>query len=209
VFYSRGMHSTVRPAGSNSWQATVDMPSTLVAALYLRDACGLEVVADVAVPPLEPGVQYDGALVPYATGQAAAAWGPWWDGLLERHPEFRGVPPLVPDPFPELPVDLRALIGVGLPGAEAWFDARKREDIEVIRREGRPRMPAVGEVVGQVEGELGRAAAPFDLLISVLPVTGLWGRRARRDHVLVSRALAGHDAGFAAFLEPVVRDLAA
>jgi hypothetical protein len=185
------------------------MPSALVAALYLRDASGLEVTADIAVPPLEPRVDYGSALVPYATEQAAAAWGPWWDGLLERHPEFRGVPPLVPDPFPELPVDLRALIGIGLPGADAWFQARKHEDIEVIRRQGRPRMPPVGEVVSQVEDELGRAAAPFDLLISILPVTGLWGRRARHDHVLISRALSGHDAGFAAFLEPVIRELAA
>lgn len=195
--------------GHPSWQATVDMPSTLVRALYLRDACGLQVHADLLVPPLEPMVDYDGALVPYATEQAAAAWGPWWDGLLDRHPEFRGVPPLVPDPFPELPVDLRALIAVGLSGADTWFNARKREDIDVIRREGRPRMPPVGEVVKQVEGELGRTAAPFDLLISVLPVAGVWGRRARRDHVLVSRALNGYDAGFAAFLEPVVRELAA
>lgn len=195
--------------GRPSWQATTDMPAALVSALYLRDACGLQVHTDHPVPPLEPIVDYDVALVPYATEQAAAAWGPWWDGLLDRHPEFRGVPPLIPDPFPELPVDLRALIAVGLPGADAWFQARKREDIEVIRSEGRPRMPAVGEVVRQVEGELGHAAAPFDLLISILPVTGLWSSRARRDHVLVSRALSGYDAGFAAFLEPVVRELAA
>lgn len=195
-------------AGGRSWQATVDMPSALVAALYLGDASGLQARADIVVPPLEPRVDHDGALVPYATEHAAAAWDLWWGGLLERHPEFRGVPPLVPDPFPELHVDLRALIGVGLPGADAWFRARKREYIELIRREGRPRMPAVGEVVRQVEGELGRVAAPFDLLISVLPVAGVWGSRVCRDHVLVSRALSGYDAGFAAFLEPVVRELA-
>jgi hypothetical protein len=185
------------------------MPLALVTALYLRDASGLQARSDIAVPPLEPRVDFDGELIPYATEQATAAWGPWWDGLLDRHPEFQGVPPLVPDPFPELPVDLRALIGIGLRGADTWFDARKREDIEVIRREGRPRTPAVGEVVRHIEGELGHPAAPFDLLISVLPVTGVWGSRVRRDHVLISRALSGYEAGFAAFLEPVVRELAA
>lgn len=208
TFYSRGMQSTGTLAGGRSWQATVDMPPALVAALYVRDASGLEVGVDTAVPALEPRVELDGDLVRHATEQATAAWAPWWGGLLERHPEFRGVPPLVPDPIPELPVDLRALIAIGLPGADAWFRARKSEDIDVIRREGRPRMPPVSEVVRQVEDELGRVAAPFDLLISILPVTGLWGRRVARDHVLASRALSDYDAGFAALLEPVVRELA-
>jgi hypothetical protein len=187
------------------------MPSALVAALYLRDAGGLEVSAEIAVPPLDPVVDYDGALVPHATEAAAVAWVPWWEGLLERHPEFRGVPPLVPDPFPELPVDLRALIGIGLPAADAWFEARKREDLQVLQRHGRPPalLAPVREIVGEVEGELGRPAAPFDLLISILPVSGVWGRRVRREHVLVSRSLIGYADGFATLLEPVVRELAA
>jgi hypothetical protein len=205
------MHMTARLAGRPSWQAIIDMPSALVAALYLRDAGGLQVRAEVTPPPLEPFVDYDGALVPYATEAASAAWGPWWDGLHGRQAEFRGVPPLVPDPFPELPVDLRALIEIGLPAAEAWFGARKREDVQVMERHGRPPnlLAPVREIVGQVEDELGRPAAHFDLLISILPVKGVWGRRARRDHVLVSRALMGYADGFAALLEPVIRQLAA
>jgi hypothetical protein len=118
------------------------MPAALVAALYLRDASGLEVGADIAVPPLEPRVDYDSALAPYATEQAAAAWGPWWGGLLERHPEFRGVPPLVPDPFPELAVDLRVLIAIGLPAADAWFqapNARTSRRSAARASRGRPR----------------------------------------------------------------------
>ena len=184
------------------------MPSALVVALHLRDASGLDVHPDVAVPRLHPSVLRDGALARYATMQAAEAWTPWWDGLLERGPEFRGVPQLLPDPLPDLPRDLRTLIVTGLPAANSWFAARKREDIEVIRRAGRPRMPNVVEVVKEVEQELGHRAAPFDLLISILPVTGMWARRVRRDHVLVSRELSGFDAGFEAFLEPVVRELA-
>jgi hypothetical protein len=90
------------------------MPPALTAALYLRDASGLKVKTDSAVPPLEPRVDRDSALIAHATEQAAEAWDVWWSGLLERNPEFRGVPPLVPDPLPELPADLRALISIGL-----------------------------------------------------------------------------------------------
>jgi len=184
------------------------MPSALVVALHLRDAADLDVRPDVIVPRLHPSVIRDGALEPYATARATAAWTPWWDGLLERGQEFRIAPQLAPDPAADLPEDLRALIAAGLPAANAWFAARKREDIEFIRHAGRPRMPNVVEVVKEVEQELGRRAAPFDLLISILPVTGMWARRVRRDHVLVSRELSGFDAGFEAFLEPVVRELA-
>ena len=206
--YDRRVPRFFLSTGHPSWQAITDMPSALVVALHLRDAAGLEVRSDTAVPPLYPEVGRDGALAPYATAQAAEAWTPWWDGLLERNPEFRGVPQLVPDPLPRLPEDLRALIATGLRAADTWFTARKREDIEVIRREGRPRMPKVIDVVKEVEQELGHRAAPFDLLISILPVAGMWAKRVRRDHVLVSRELSGFDAGFEAFLEPVVRDLA-
>jgi hypothetical protein len=200
------MHAIGRPRG-RGWLATLDMPQALVTALYLRDASGLKVGADFAVPPLEPRVERDDALVPHATEQAAEAWDLWWSGLLRRDPEFRGVPPMVSDPFPELPMDLRALIGIGLPGSHAWFQARKHEFIE-DQRARRPRRPRLGKIVAQVEGELGCVAAPFDLLISVLPVTGVWGSRVRRDHVLVSTALNGRDTEFTTFLEPVIRELA-
>lgn len=209
--YHRTMQVTGRTAGRPSWQTITDTPATLVMALYLRDAAGLEVRAEVMAPPLDPPVDRDSALAPYATEAAAAAWGPWWDGLLKRHPEFRGVPPLVPDPIPALPADLRELIARGLPAAQAWFNARKREDLEVLRRHGRPPglFNPVHELVKQVEEELGRAAAAFDLLISILPVQGRWGRRVDRTHVALSRGLIEYVEGAAAFLEPVVRELAA
>ena len=196
-----------------SWRASIDTPHALVAALHIRDAAALDVVGATpgtpAVPPLEPAVALDPQLVPHATWAAAAAWSGWWGSMLNRHPEFRGVPPLVPDPFPELDVDLRALIGVGQPAADQWFNARKHEDIEELRRTGRPGpFIDLNGIVRGVEEELGRTAAPFDLVISVLPVAGLWGSRVRRDHVLISRTLSRHRGGVQAFLEPVVRELA-
>jgi hypothetical protein len=188
---------------------TTDMPWPLMIALHVRDAAGLEVRSDVVVPQLVPEVPLDGALAPYATEDAAAQWGEWWDSLLDRHPEFDGLPPRLLDRFPPLPEHLRALIEVELPTAEAWYNARKREDLDQLRATGRP--PAVlpiGRVVQEVERELGRPAAPFDLLISLLPVYGSWGRRVRRDHVLISRGLGREAAEFEAFLAPVVRELA-
>jgi hypothetical protein len=83
------------------------MPWQLMIALHVRDAAGLEVRSDVVVPQLVPEVPLDGALVPYATEDAAAQWGEWWDSLLDRHPEFGGLPPLLVDRFPALPEHLR------------------------------------------------------------------------------------------------------
>lgn len=192
------------------------MPNALVAALHMRDAAVLDVFdpvpGTVAVPPLDPAVEPNADLVPHATARAAAAWRDWWESLLNRHPEFQGVPPLVPDPFPELDADLRALIGIGLPAADAWFETEKRRERAELRSTRWPSLHAVdtdfGDIVRGVEAELGRTAEPFDLLISILPVAGLWGRRVRRDHVLMSRALADHRAGLRTLLEPVVRELA-
>lgn len=186
------------------------------------EALGREVTRDPVVPPLDPAVPYDAALVPYATATAAEAWRTWWSSLLNRHPEFRGVPPLVPDPFPELPIDLRALIGIGLSRADAWFNDRKARELDRLRQASseaaradaaarhhrRAHALPLGGVVRQVEREQGHSAAPFDLLISILPVHGRWAARVRRDHVLISGGLADYDAGVTAFLGPVVRDLA-
>lgn len=164
------------------------------------------------MPPLEPAVDLDARLAPYATERAAAAWSEWWESLLNRHPEFRGVPPLVADPGPALDADLRALIGNGLPAADAWFTADKHRNLE--RRRSSPPPSALGlagglgQIVRDVEAELGRPAEPFDLVISILPVSRLWGGRARRDHVLISRALSDYRAGYEALLEPVVHELA-
>lgn len=200
-----------------SWQASIDTPRALVVALHVRDAAGLDTPIassgpDVTMPPLEPAVDLDARLAPYATERAAAAWSEWWESLLNRHPEFRGVPPLVADPGPALDAGLRALIGNGLPAADAWFTADKHRNLE--RRRSSPQPSALGlagglgQIVRDVEAQLGRPAEPFDLVISILPVSGLWGGRVRRDHVLISRALSDYRAGYEALLEPVVRELA-
>jgi hypothetical protein len=164
---------------------------------------------DVVVPPLDPAVPLDCALVPYATEAAAGLWGDWWESLLDRHPEVDGVPPLLRDTLPLLPEPLRPLLAAGLDAANAWYAEREREDFDERRFGDRfgAALP-IGGIVREIERELGRPAAPFNLLISIVPVKGVWGRRVRFDHVMISKALCREAGGFAAFIEPVVRELA-
>lgn len=190
------------------------MPQSLVIALHLRDAAGLDVVADAVVPPLEPAVSLDAALVPYATEQAVAQWAQIWHSMLDKHPEFAEVPPVFAEPLSGLPPALTALVQAGLPNALEWFHAIKREDLQYLRASGgRPgrRMGVglgIGEFVRRIEQERGREAAPFMLRISLLPVAGTWARRVRHDHVLLSRSMCEDEGACEAFLDPVLRDLA-
>ena len=201
-------------AGRPSWQVRTDLAQPLVIALHLRDAAGLDVAADAVVPPLEPAVPLDAALVPYATEQAAAQWAQVWQSMLDNHPEFSGVPPVFAEPLHGLPAALTALAKAGLPNALAWFHACKQEDLQYLRASGgRPgrRMGVglgIGELVRRIEQDNGREALPFTLRISLLPVAGIWARRVRHGHVLLSRSMCEDEAACEAFLDPVLRDLA-
>lgn len=191
------------------------MPQPLVIALYLREAAGLDIAADVIVPPLEPRVPIHAALAPYATEQAATQWLDAWDAMLDDQPDSAGIPPVFTEPLAGLPDALRSLAVAAMPAARAWFNDRKREDLDALRASGgRPgrRMGVglgIGDLVRRAEGEQGRRAVPFNLRISLLPVTGAWARRVRSGHVLISRELCEDDDACRAFLEPVIRELAA
>jgi hypothetical protein len=58
----------------------------------------------------------------------------------------------------------------------------------------------VTDLVAEVERDLGRRAAAFNLKIGVLPVGGIWSCQPRVDHVLVNRELRADDAAFCGFL---------
>jgi hypothetical protein len=204
----------VKFAGRPSWQVRINLAQPLVIALHLRDAAGLDVAADAVVPPLEPAVPLDAALVPYATEQAAAQWTQVWQSLLDGHPEFSDAPSVFAEPLHGLPAALTALAEAGLPNALAWLDACRQEDLQFLRASGgRPgrrmgRGLGITELVRRIEQENGREAVPFTLRISLLPVAGNWARRVRREHVLLSRSICEDEAACEAFLEPVLRDLA-
>jgi hypothetical protein len=198
--------------GEPGWRATADLPFPLMQALFVRDAALLKpgpgTDPDTVIPQLDPLVPPDDRLVRLVTEATSGRWCAWWESLLERHPEFAGLPPLLPERLAELPADLYELIRLVSGEAHAYCEARKRELIlDPVGRGGRL-TPPLGPVVDRVARELGHACAPFDLLISVLPVCGIWGRRVTRSHLLISRQMAQHPPEFEVFLAPVVRDLA-
>lgn len=197
--------------GESSWRASEGMPQPLMTALYLRDAAGLDVRVDTVVPPLEPRVELDARLAPHATEQAARDWSWWWESFLDPHPELSGLPPVLRDPIlaAEVSGDLRRLIDAGYDDAQAWLSERSRLYAQERVRGPRSERILITHITRAVEQRLGRRAAPFNLRISVLPVEGVWARRVRPAHVLVSNALRTDGDAFRAFVEPVIEELAA
>jgi hypothetical protein len=200
-----------------------DEPRLLVLALYVRDAAGLEVVADPPVPPLEPAVARSNEAPPVA---AAVQWPAWWRDLVAgeaamqhgieaagggreavrvmaaRHmafgpPDFAG---LSGSP------DLRELVASHFHDAEAWSGPSKREFCD--RSRARDRALLETHLVHEVARGLGRKARPFRLQVSVLPVAGAQHWRVAEDHVLATRDLYFDAPAWRRALEPIVSELA-
>ena len=186
------------------------MSAPLVFALYLRDAAGLGGAGGggAGVPPLEPAVEWDARLAPFATAGAAAQWSAWWESLQDPADAARARFPSPDGTLSAFGADLQALAAIAAQDAHAWLALRKREYTAGVVGGTDCGRSTVGRVIREVERELGRAAAPFELVISVLPVRGRWGLRARRDHLLASGALRRDAAAFRAFLRPAIDELA-
>lgn len=197
-------------AGESSWRASESMPQALMTALYLRDAAGLDVRVATIVPPLDPAVDLDARLALFATEHAARDWAEWWEALLDPHPEIGGIPLVVLDPIltTNLGGDLRRLIEAGYHDAQIWLSERSRAYAQERTHGPHSDRILITHVTRAVEQRLGRRAAPFRLRISVLPVEGVWGRRVRPGHALVSRRLRADGEAFRAFIEPVIEELA-
>jgi hypothetical protein len=192
------------------WQASEGMPQPLMTALYLRDAAGLDVRVDTVVPPLEPAVDLDAGLAMYATEQAARDWAAWWETFFDTRAELLGPSMVVLDPIlaTEVGIDLLRLIEAGYDDSQRWLSDQARAYAQERVREPHSDRVLIADVTREAERRLGRRAAPFRLRISILPVEGVWGRRVRSEHVLVSRHLRADTEAFRAFIEPVIDDLA-
>ncbi len=196
------------PGRFQPWTIAENEPGALVHALYARDASGLRVETGAPISALDPVVAVDGRLASYATPQAAAEWPQWWQSELDLN--------LVPAPDqPDLwfagrsvGPDLRALLTETTAAVDRWQQARPQEHVRLFPRRAPSRQLLVTHLVAEVEGGLGRRAATFHLRISVLPVQGVWGVRARADRVLVSRELHEDQAALREFLAPVIAGLA-
>lgn len=161
-----------------------------------------------------------------ASGDDVRAWRVWFELLLAD--TATGAPG---DPLGRLLAagPTRALGAAAtalLSDAETWCAERKIEHIDGLRRQiredrqtrerwGVHELPQAGErrlaitrLVADVEGELGRRAAPFTLHIVTLPVAGAWARRERRDLLLLSEESRHDSERLRDVLTPVVLELA-
>ncbi|MDA8077176.1 MAG: hypothetical protein M0Z40_18525 [Actinomycetota bacterium] len=80
-----GGGAAVQHAGAGSWRAGIEDSSPLLdVALFVRDACGLEVPGAPGVPPLLTASvpDHSDVLSPALRGTAVAEWVSWWDALV-------------------------------------------------------------------------------------------------------------------------------
>src|SRR5215469_5559796 len=161
----------MRLAGSLSWRVSEDRwPESFDWALWFRAAERIEVGPGGVVPgaadiePLpDPGAD------PSDTAELAAGWRAWWQSLAELprlSPPFDLAHPpaglaFAPPGFPGLagwPALQRVVIRRWRQ-AHDWHTARMKAGVEA----GRPGGERIGQVVAEVERELGRKARPFSL----------------------------------------------
>jgi len=183
----------MRLAGSPSWRISEDQWSeSFDVVLWFRAAERIEVAAGGMVPgaadvtPLpDPGTD------PSQAAELAAGWLAWWHALIE-------MPPLSPPSGPAYPPALLAFDPPDFPGlagwpalhravarrwrqAYDWHDARVKAGLEAgLHRDAR-----TGQVVAELERELGRKARPFSLDLVLLPVRDEEIRQVGTDRYLV------------------------
>ncbi|GIJ72999.1 hypothetical protein Voc01_079160 [Virgisporangium ochraceum] len=168
----------MRFPGSDSWQVSVKAEENhTVFPLWLRD---VEAV-DVPPSPLVPGPLDVNDLPPPAgephDPRLGAEWLAWWESIVLTHPTSP-VPPDddvepaydTPDPLglARLPA-LRPHVARRWPEFLEWQLAHRRAHGTYTDRRP-PGDGRIGEVVREVEAELGRRAAPFHLTFTLLQV---------------------------------------
>lgn len=211
----------------------ISAPFGLYVGLYVREAAGLRPPAAVDLPALDPPVELRADLIALAVPAASRQWARWWDRELARQegPE-RGF--FTPDARFGDGAELDALVQACLPDAARWASAARGERAFPApageggsgggsadadgdwgadgdgNADGTTPSPfgIEGDLVRAVEAGLGRKARPFDLAITELPLAAPVGWRPTPHHLLVSRALRADAAAYAAWLTPVVRELA-
>jgi hypothetical protein len=183
----------MRLAGSSSWRISEDRwPEEFDVALWFRAAERIDVPSGGVVPgapdvePLpDPGTD------PSDAAELAAGWLAWWHSLV-------GLPPLSPPFDPAHPPALLAFSPPDFPSLAAWpalrqvvtgrwrqaydwHNARKKAGLEASLHHDR----RTGQVVAELERELGRKARPFSLDLVLLPVRDEQVRAAGTDRYLV------------------------
>jgi len=184
----------MRRAGAIGWVVREDdVPWTIVAALYLRDALGLDFDRVLAAPPLSP-------TVPRITGPGAvgvitspillepattAAWNSWFARILwadlNENGESRD-----PQRFEPAGTPLAALDPAILKAAASWVTTQRVARQQALRKRPHPDALLVTRLVEQIEGERGGPVPPFALQLNAIPVTGPWVNFVGSDSALLS-----------------------
>jgi hypothetical protein len=186
-------------AGTSSWRISEDRwPEAFDVALWFRAAERIDVAPGGVVPgPADVEPLPDPSTDPADAAELAAGWLAWWHSLT-------GLPPLSPPFDLAHPPALLAFITPDFPGltawpalrraatgrwrqAQDWHNARKKAGLDA----GLYRDARTGQVVADLERELGRKARPFSLDLVLLPVRDEQVRPAGADRYLVPERI--HD----------------
>jgi hypothetical protein len=157
------------------WGIDLTMPQSLLLALHLRDAAGLEPPTSVVLPdlpPLDPPATPLRAAGAHVAGLDVAGrqWASWWGGAFPGGPD--ALTSILPPRYPGLNgmTELRGLAELGMDDAVMWCARAREVEKRVIARS--PSALFETNLVTAVERELGRRIRPFSLQIVVLPVAG-------------------------------------
>jgi hypothetical protein len=156
----------MRLSGTTSWRVQIGGDPLVDCALWIRDTERLPVADD----PLVPGpadVDHPPAPISTSDDVLGADWLGWWYSLvaperrihapvLDAEPAYDTPDPLGLAPYPAL----AAVVARRWPEAMRWQNSRGHRA---------PSM-TVNQVVAEVERDLGRPVAPFNVEFLVLPV---------------------------------------
>lgn len=191
-------------AGRDTWRITIDEPTVLRLALYLRDVERLAVRTDPEIPPLDPGPRVwpvwahrprlpAQPLGDDALDRAAAAeqWALWWAHLLPRGDAALGE--LRAPSFPALAglPAVRALLRHHYETAIAWAEAAG--DDPRIKRDHLAAGSRLTELVDDLERSTRRPPRPFELRLTVLGVQTKHAWVLSGQHILITHHLIADD----------------
>lgn len=188
-------------AGTESCRISVDEPSCLVVALYLREIIGVSRLTAPEIPLLDPSSKIWPAWAPRPSdGQTQAAdpfsglidreqtareWARWWRHVLVADPAVRDdLQPPKFDAFHSTP-SLRVLLQIHHERAALWADVISSDPL-VKRAHAAPRDGL--EEIAREAGRMWQSRA-FRLRITVIPVLTEHAWQLAPDHILMTRHL--------------------
>jgi hypothetical protein len=190
----------MQPAGGGSWRVDHVDEAVVDLALYVRDSLALSDDVLPVVPNLAPSVA---VTVPAGVDRHAVVeeWPGWWADLLQWcRDQAPDKPPERDQNWP--PSDLAPVLAgrPALRDALAVFKEPAARHRSAANR-ARPRPTSLlGEVVGELEQELGREANPFHLVITEVCVNEPMWAPLTPTRVLASTGFTDSEAA-----KPVLR----